>query len=51
MIQPVTDRNLLLGELALQLKLLTAESRAKARSEWQSDLTPSFGQFFFWKER
>ena len=42
--QPVPDRHVLLGDLALHLNLLTAESLASARSEWQSDPTRSLGQ-------
>jgi formylglycine-generating enzyme required for sulfatase activity/tRNA A-37 threonylcarbamoyl transferase component Bud32 len=43
-IHPITDRDVLLGALALQLNLLTAESLAMARSMWESDRTRSLGQ-------
>ena len=44
MIQPVPDRDVLLGALTVQLNLLTAESLATARSEWERDRSRSLGE-------
>src|SRR5262245_25084816 len=41
MTQPVTDRDALLGALALRLNLLTAEALAAARGAWAGDPTRS----------
>jgi hypothetical protein len=44
MIQPITDRNTLLGILAVRHNFLTAASLATARSEWERDPARSLGQ-------
>src|SRR5260370_31640621 len=44
MMQPITDRNVLLGVLAVQLNLVTPESLATARRDWERDPPRSLGQ-------